>query len=295
MEVAFTFVVRRWTQTSPRHTSAPWSSHTTFVLSQIKSNRETKLSRAYSQSSFSLSVLLYGTMPSFTGIYNVVVFGEPNVGKTCFIDQFCYGRPFVIYDPDKAVFSHKIIVDNEVSDLTLIDLSTSFLKPEHGMQHTEWAEKMLAEAEGIVLLYDVASLESFNYVNDQAYNFLWQCRRLKCKSDEEPDDEKREIFGCVLVGNKLDLITAGKESREVSQSQAEEWAQTQGFKNVEVDSLGRRGPEEALKLLVRNIKRVENLETLEWSDKKEQDEWQGKVKKSSIRSAFKEVFRASRN
>ncbi|KAF2629313.1 P-loop containing nucleoside triphosphate hydrolase protein, partial [Macroventuria anomochaeta] len=190
----------------------------------------------------------------------IVVFGEPSVGKTCFIDQFCYGRSFVIYDPDNSVLSHKIVVDGEASDLTLMDLSTSFLKPEHAMQYTEWAEKMLAEADGIVLLYDVTSLASFEYVIDQAYKFLWGCRRLKSESDEEDGGGERGSFGCVLVGNKLDLVDAGKESKAVGRTLAEEWAQSQGIRSIEMVSLEREGPESALKLLVENIKKVERLE-----------------------------------
>lgn len=227
--------------------------------------------------------------------YSILVFGEPGVGKTCFVDQFCYGRSFVIYDPDTSAFTHKLVVNDEVSSLTLMDLSTSFLKPEHGTQPIEWAKQMFTEADGVVLLYDVTSLESFEFITDQAYKFLWDCRKLKCAGDNEADEEEREGFGCVLVGNKLDLVTTGKRTRKFSQSLAEEWARTQGISSIEVDSLERRGPEDALKLLVTDVKKVERLKN---SGMKGAEAVRGIIRgreKSSIRNAFKKVFSTSKS
>lgn len=234
-------------------------------------------------------------MSSSICTYSIVVFGEPGVGKTCFVDQFCYGRSFVIYNPDTSVSTHKIIVNGETSSITLMDLSTSFLKPEQGLQPVEWAKQMLAKADGVVLLYDVTSLESFEFITDQACKFLWDCRNLQFADDNEPDEEERKAFGCVLVGNRLDLVATSKKAREVSQSLAEEWARTQGISSVEVDSLEKRGPEDALKLLVTDIRKFERFKNLEVKDVEASH---GKIegsKKSSIRNTFKKVFNASRS
>jgi Ras-related protein Rab-39B len=227
-------------------------------------------------------------MPSSTGTFNIVVFGEPSVGKTCFIDQFCYGKSFVTYDPGNSVLSNRLIIEGQAFSLTLMDLSTSFMKPEQAMHSTEWAEKMLAEAEGVVLLYNITSSESFQYVTDQAYKLLWRSR----KNDEE-NGEVRMNFGCVLVGNKLDLVIAGNESRAVSKSLADEWAQTQGMRSIEVDSLRREGPERALKLLVQNIKMIERLEGR--AEKRFEEETLWKETKSLIRSSLKVAPRLSRS
>jgi small GTP-binding protein len=222
---------------------------------------------------------------------NIVVFGEPGVGKTCFTDQFLHDSSFVSYNPvDPGLTSRQLTVDGESSNLSLMDLSTAFLKPENEAQSQEWAKKILEGADGIVLLYDVASMESFDYVTDQAYKFLWGCRKL---ADE--DDETRQGFGSVLVGNKLDLVSSGQNSREVNQNLAEEWAQSQGMRCIEVDCLNREGPEESLKLVVKNIKKVERIERLESKVEKKQPvkELRADEKKSgTVGNTIKKVFRS---
>lgn len=220
--------------------------------------------------------------------YDIVVFGEPNVGKTCFIDQFCFGMSYVVYDPDDGISSRQIVVDEQAVSLTLMDLSTSFLKPEHGMSPIAWAEQMLANAQGMVLLYDITSLDSFQYVTDQAYKFLWDCRRVKCEH-EEADEEDRKIFGCVLVGGKVDLAS---ESRQVDQILAEEWAQSQGIKSIEVDSLDQSDTEDAMKLLVRNIRKIERLTGIQASGMEMQGGGAKGKGKSSIRSTLRGLFKS---
>ncbi|KAJ8112886.1 hypothetical protein OPT61_g4853 [Boeremia exigua] len=225
--------------------------------------------------------------------YNVVVFGEPGVGKTCFIDQFCYGRSFVAYDPDNSGLSHKIVVGGRVSNLALIDLSTAFLKPDQGMHPTEWAEKMLAEADGVVLLYDVTDLASLGYITEEAYSYLWACRK---SSTADAERDERESFGCVLVGNKQDLVATGERISADSQTLACEWAQTQGFKSIGIDSLSKAGPQSALELLVKDIQKLERLGLLQARAEELQE---GKVSyeanKGSIRNTLRIVLQPSRS
>ncbi|OSS48268.1 hypothetical protein B5807_07778 [Epicoccum nigrum] len=191
--------------------------------------------------------------------YNIVVFGEPGVGKTCFADQFCYGRSFVFYNPGNDDRQHPIFVEERTTDLTLMDLSTSFLKPEQSMHSPEWAETILADADGVVLLYDVTSSQSFDFITNQAYRYLWGCRRFNDGRREGAEGGERDSFGCVLVGNKADLIIEDQASRAVPLNLANDWALTQGIRSIEVDSLARNGPESALRLLVKNIWKLEKL------------------------------------
>ena len=63
----------------------------------------------------------------------------------------------------------------------------------------------------------------------------------------------------MLVGNKADLTTEDQASRAVPLNYANDWALTQGIRSIEVDSLARDGPENALRLLVKNIWKLERL------------------------------------
>jgi GTPase SAR1 family protein len=225
--------------------------------------------------------------------YNIVVFGEPGVGKTCFIDQFCFDESFVAYIPDDSIGMHEIAVDGRCVKMTLMDLSTSFLKPENAAQHPEWAERMLREADGVVLLYDVTSTESFEYITRQACNFLWSCRRLGKETVDGATRDGRQSFGCVLAGNKLDLAIAKPDTRAVGQSLAGEWAHTQGFRSIELDSLARSGPEQALKLLVKNIWKLEQLGLMDSKENVQQARTGAKRTGSSIRNTIRGALRTT--
>ncbi|KAF2996098.1 hypothetical protein E8E13_005037 [Curvularia kusanoi] len=195
---------------------------------------------------------------STSDCYNVVVFGEPGVGKTCFIDQFCFGKSFVDYNPDDTEVSHPILVEGQAVNLAFMDLSTAFMKPEHrmhGEDSAQWARKMLANADGVVLLYDVTSSESFEYITTPACDYLWESRDYR----EGGIADERKNFGCVLVGNKIDLVNQTPMSRRVSQELANGWASTQGMNSIEVDSLAEDGPKSALRLLVKNIWKREKM------------------------------------
>ena len=196
---------------------------------------------------------------SASASYNIVVFGEPGVGKTCFVDQFCYGKSFVLHNPDNNDRQHPILVEGRTTGLTLMDLSTAFLKPEQSMHSANWAETILADADGVVLLYDVTSSQSFEFITAQAYRYLWGCRKSNSGRREGAEGAERDTFGCVLVGNKADLTTEDQASRAVPLNYANDWALTQCIRSIEVDSLARDGPENALRLLVKNIWKLERL------------------------------------
>lgn len=227
--------------------------------------------------------------------YNIVVFGEPSVGKTCFIDQFCYGKSFVMYDPGEGNPHRVIDVDDRSADLSLMDLSTSFLKPDQSTPHTEWAKKILAAADGIVLLYDITDLESFENLIGQAHNYLWHCRESERARSRLAGGENRVAFGCVLVGNKQDLACSKRASRVVSRDEADEWASSQGFRSVEVDSLSRAGPDIALQLLMKNIWKLEKLGLASHGLEEQQDERETVQRNSgSLRNALRRITHSSK-
>lgn len=133
-----------------------------------------------------------------------------------------------------------------------MDISSTVLRDPDPNLNTEIFKRSLAEADAIVLLYDITSKQSFDRVTDEAYIYTWLCRpSTVSRGDNPPKGKKR--FGCIVVGNKLDIVKRNPEKRAVSQDMAEQWASSQGFRHIEVTSKERHEVDTAMEGLVRSI------------------------------------------
>jgi GTPase SAR1 family protein len=194
---------------------------------------------------------------------NIVVFGESGVGKTCFADMFTFGNHFVRYDPfQEERYRRDFNVNGRPVSLSLDDLSSTPQREENSyISAAMHYRKILQEADGIVLLYDITNEESFEYITNQAYTYIYLCRKflnetlgeggLRGESGNHQREEMTKEFGCVLVGNKKDLMGSGKGKRAIAGSMAKEWAHSQGFEHFEVSSNDRSEVEEAMRTLVK--------------------------------------------
>ena len=115
-------------------------------------------------------------------------------------------------------------------------------------------ERFLEEASGVVLLYDVTRKSTFDCITSEGYLDIIRNRKQLC--DDVKLRTRMQRFGCVLVGNKLDLA---KEKREVTQELAQDWGQSQGMMSFEVDTFSQEPINEVMKALVRSIKKAERL------------------------------------
>ncbi|KAF1847606.1 P-loop containing nucleoside triphosphate hydrolase protein [Cucurbitaria berberidis CBS 394.84] len=230
----------------------------------------------------------------------IVVIGESGVGKTCFTDMFLEGKPFIYYSaigPDMR--SRNLTISNETWSLHLMDLSSTVLRDPDPTFHSQFFEDALGKADGIVLLYDITSGESFEKVTDDAYIYTWMCRQLE-KSAGERYLTGRQRFGCVLVGNKADIVSADPEKRQVGAKMAEQWAHSQGFRHFEVTSNKRTEVEDSVEALVKSIKLAKKQDADEIEEKKIRDrEKEKELKKTqrskgSIGNKLKLAFRTSK-
>ncbi|ORX94300.1 P-loop containing nucleoside triphosphate hydrolase protein [Clohesyomyces aquaticus] len=214
---------------------------------------------------------------------NVVVFGESGVGKTCFTDMFMREKPFALYDPTLGDTEAKAFdVDRKTWRLTLIDLNATQLRleqEERGFVSAIYF-KMLWSADGVVLLYDVTSKASYEHIVNEGYMTVLKRRRQTRGGKAFPTGMQR--FGCVLVGNKIDLA---EEKREVDRELAQEWADSMGIEFFELSALDNTAVNEAMSALVRSMVRAEAR------DNEDLGESPDKAKENSKKFGFELPFR----
>ncbi|XP_014385119.1 PREDICTED: ras-related protein Rab-44 isoform X2 [Myotis brandtii] len=168
-------------------------------------------------------------------IYHIIFLGDSNVGKTSFLhllhqDTFASGLTATV-GVDFRV--KNLLVDNKYYALQLWD--TAGQERYHSM-----TRQLLRKADGVVLMYDVTSQESFAHVR------YW----LDCLQDA----------GCVgvvvlLLGNKMDC----DEERQVSTEAGQQLAQELGLSFGECSAALGHNILEPMMNLARSLKRQEDL------------------------------------
>lgn len=129
------------------------------------------------------------------------------------------------------------------------------------------------DTDGIVFLYDVTDGTSFENLTERGYEYVQRCR-----------GEGRR-FGCVLVGNKVDLLDEGRK-REVTKEVVEDWAVKQGVECCEISCFDAEGVEEVVRMMVRSI----NKERQDARGKRDQE----RQKKRSLGDTLKSVFKQAK-
>jgi hypothetical protein len=199
-------------------------------------------------------------------IGQVAVFGESQVGKTRFIEkvrlvpscsphtltfglQFAEDHHYMQAGIAPEVRS-RMSIDNQECEATYMDFSSTTVRTADASFSADIFMRSLGSAAGIVLLYDITSLSSFEHITNKAYTYARMCNKYMGSEDRPNSCEY------ILVGNKIDLVKEAPERREVDKDMAEEWAQSQGIKHREVCSHDVEGPYEAARELIKSIKRM---------------------------------------
>ncbi|XP_059479430.1 ras-related protein Rab-8A isoform X2 [Neocloeon triangulifer] len=123
----------------------------------------------------------------FTGTYKILVLGDSNVGKTCIVHRYCDERYYDTYISTIGIdFKQKIInLDGKPVKLQIWDTAGQ-------ERFRTLTTAYYRGAMGILLMYDVTSLESFNHLSYWLRNI---------EENANPDVIK------VLVGNKCDYTS----------------------------------------------------------------------------------------
>ncbi|KAF2277718.1 P-loop containing nucleoside triphosphate hydrolase protein [Westerdykella ornata] len=223
---------------------------------------------------------------------SVLVLGESNTGKTCFTDMasrclFTTATKFAYYDPTSSEKRERaIVVDGIRYSLLLADFSTTMPAVEDG--DVGWYRKLLKTAyetcQGVVLLFSLTDRSSFDKITKQDYlSIILARKRITEPSLRVPHQLRypagQQRFGCILVGNKLDLA---KDGREVAKEVAQAWADSQGIDYFELDTNKQEPIEEAIRALIRSIQRAQR-----WDAQDLEEELEKMKQQAAIGSAEK--------
>ncbi|CAN9337478.1 unnamed protein product [Alternaria alternata] len=220
--------------------------------------------------------MLRSKRPKEPNPLKIIIFGEELVGKTCFIDMV--RNPFVNILYKHRFFNVKITNSScnssKASTLSVMVPST----PNHFQEPSP-------SADGVVLLYDVTSLFSFDHLIQHTYLQIWQCRNTVFIKDgaEGRMQGLKKRFGCVVVGNKKDIIDRDEGKRQVKKEMADQWASSQGFRHIEISSNERKEVEDAVQALVDSVQRARRMDAKDIRDSKSDVKgWSKKIGKHVI-------------
>jgi GTPase SAR1 family protein len=136
-----------------------------------------------------------------------------------------------------------------------MDIDTTTPTNVTGPEWRNFLEGYLAGADGVILMYDITSKSSYERVIRETFARVWCCR------DEVGEDGMRKRFGCVVVGNKADLLAGdGEGKREVDKQMAEEWAESQGFRACEVSSNSMEEVESVMGVLIDSVLKARRMD-----------------------------------
>ena len=159
--------------------------------------------------------------------FKILLLGESSVGKTCFLLRYC--------DADFQESISTQGIDSRIKDLKRNGqkIKLSIYDTAGQERFRSLVQNLYKAADGILLIYDVSKVESFNLINK------W-INGIK----ENVDIEK---IGFIVVGNKIDLPESKKEVNEKMEKDLEKQL---GYKIIEASAKEDINVTESFELLV---------------------------------------------
>jgi small GTP-binding protein len=174
--------------------------------------------------------------------FKIVILGEQKVGKSSIVKRFYKDDFKEKYKPTIGMKMKlkKIDINNKSVKIQIFEVPTK--------QNQQIYKNFLHGADGVVLVYDISSKDSFHFEE-------WLLEYLKLL-------QKEQGTKVMIVGNKLDL------EREVSTKEGEEFSSFNGFFFMEVSSkLGENVDEIFVKLVNERRKDLNEEEEEEEEEK----------------------------
>ena len=162
----------------------------------------------------------------------LLIIGDSSVGKTSLINRYTNGtfKEEYLATVGLDYSSKDEEFNNETIHIKLWDTAGQ-------ERFKSLTQNYLRNADGILLVYDVTTTESFDNLKD------W------ITSIKQNMETKNIFLPLIIVGNKVDM----EESREISKEDAEKFASENHYKYYETSAKTGDGVDEAIRELVNQI------------------------------------------
>ena len=161
----------------------------------------------------------------------ILLIGDSSVGKTCLISKYAIG----VFNEDYIStigFDNRQkeeIINNEKVLVRIFDTAGQ-------ERFKSITANYLRNAEGVILVYDLTSTESFENLK------FW----IESIKNNLGNDEPIPI---IIIGNKIDL----EDAREINKSVAEKFAKDNNYKYFETSAKTGEGVDDAFREIVKQI------------------------------------------
>ena len=175
----------------------------------------------------------------------LLIIGDSTVGKTSILSRYTNGdfNPHYLATEGLDFFKKDEVYNGKTIRIKIWDTAGQ-------ERYKSLTQGYFRNAEGIMIVYDVSNLVSFE-------NLKYWIQSIKTHIDID----KGEV-PAIIIGNKIDIF-----EREVKKEDAEAFAKEEGFKYFETSAKSGKGVNECIKNLVKTILR-------NWNDKEEEKEKQ---------------------
>ena len=168
-----------------------------------------------------------------------LIIGDSTVGKTSILSRYTNGdfNPHYLATVGLDFFKKDEVFNGKTIRIKIWDTAGQ-------ERYKSLTQGYFRNAEGIMIVYDVSNLVSFE-------NLKYWIQSIKTHIDID----KGEV-PAIIIGNKIDIF-----EREVKKEDAEAFAKEQGFKYFETSAKNGKGVNECIKYLVKSVLR--NLDNKE--------------------------------